>query len=49
MDQSGRRSKLLKDYAPPDYVIDEVALDFALDPNATRVSSKLNLRPTPSS
>ncbi len=47
MDQSGRRSKLLKDYAPPDYVIDEVELDFALDPNATRVSSKLKLRPNP--
>ena len=32
---------------PPDYVIDEVELDFALDPNATRVSSKLKLRPNP--
>ena len=30
MDQSGRRPKLLKDYAPPPYLVEEVDLDFAL-------------------
>ena len=47
MDQSGRRPKLLKDYAPPDYLVDEVRLDLRLDPKATRVTSKLRLRPSP--
>ena len=47
MDQSARRPKLLKDYAPPDYLIEEVELDFALDPKATRVAAKLKLRPNP--
>jgi aminopeptidase N len=30
----------LKDYRAPDYVIDEVSLDFNLHPTATRVKSK---------
>src|SRR4030067_1218641 len=47
MHQSGRKPKLLKDYAPPDYLIEEVDLDVALDPKATRVASKLRLRPNP--
>jgi aminopeptidase N len=47
MDQSVRRPKLLKDYSPPDYLVEEVNLDFALAPNATRVRSKLRLRPNP--
>ena len=47
MDQSTRRPKLLKDYAPPDYLVGTVELDFALDPEATRVRSKLRLRPNP--
>jgi aminopeptidase N len=47
MHQSGRKPKLLKDYAPPDYLIDAVELDVALDPKATRVASKLRLRPNP--
>jgi aminopeptidase N len=37
----------LKDYRPPAYLIDKVDLDFALDPTATRVRSKLSLRPNP--
>ena len=47
MDQLARQPKLLKDYAPPDYLIETVELDFALDPKATRVKSKLRLRRNP--
>src|SRR4029079_8122998 len=47
MDQSTRQPKLLKDYTPPNYLVDTVELDFALDPKATRVKSKLRLRPNP--
>ena len=47
MQQSDRRAKFLKDYAPPDYVIEEVNLDVALEPKAARVASKLRLRPNP--
>ncbi|MBK5198153.1 MAG: aminopeptidase N [Methyloceanibacter sp.] len=47
MHQSGRKPKLLKDYAAPDYFIEEVDLDVALAPKATRISSKLRLRPNP--
>src|SRR4029450_10105425 len=47
MQQSDRRAKFLKDYAPPDYLIEEVNLDVALEPKAARVASKLRLRPNP--
>jgi aminopeptidase N len=47
MPQSARQPKLLKDYAPPDFLIEEVELDFALDPKATRVAAKLRVRPNP--
>ena len=47
MQQSGRQAKLLKDYSPPDYLIEEVELDVALEPKATRVASKLRFRPNP--
>jgi aminopeptidase N len=47
MDQSGRHPKLLKDYAPTDYLVDEVDLDIALDPRAAQVKSKLRLRANP--
>src|SRR3990170_280982 len=47
MHRSGRKPKLLKDYAPPDYLIEEVELDVALDPKAARVAAKLRLRPNP--
>jgi len=47
MQQSDRRAKFLKDYSPPDYVIEEVNLDVALEPKAARVASKLRLRPNP--
>jgi aminopeptidase N len=47
MPQPARQPKLLKDYAPPDFLIEEVELDFALDPKATRVAAKLRFRPNP--
>ena len=47
MHQSGRKPKLLKDYAPPAYLVAEVDLDFALDPIETRVAAKLKVRPNP--
>ena len=37
----------LKDYRPPAYLIDSVDLDIRLAPEATRVRSKLKLRPNP--
>jgi aminopeptidase N len=35
----------LKDYRPPDWLIDTVELDVALDATATKVRAKLKLRP----
>ncbi|MCL4712237.1 MAG: aminopeptidase N [Pseudorhodoplanes sp.] len=37
----------LQDYRPPDWLIDTVSLDIALDRNATRVRAKLAVRPNP--
>jgi aminopeptidase N len=34
----------LVDYRPPAFLVDEVALDFQLDPSATRVRARLELR-----
>lgn len=39
----------LADYKPVPYLIDDVALDFRLDPQETRVHSRLSLRPNPAS
>jgi aminopeptidase N len=36
-----------KDYRPPEWLVDEVALDFALDPDATHVASRLRVRRNP--
>jgi aminopeptidase N len=47
MNDSSRQTKYLKDYAPPDYLIDEVSLDVSLGPKAARVTSRLRLRPNP--
>jgi aminopeptidase N len=38
------RTIYLADYRPPDFLIDQVALDFELDEMATRVSSTLSMR-----
>jgi len=37
----------LKDYRPPDWLVDTVLLDFALHPSRTRVRATLTLRPNP--
>ena len=34
----------LADYRPPAFLIDEVHLDFDLEPNATRVKARLQVR-----
>ena len=42
------RAVRLKDYKPFDYRIREIALDFALDPEATRVVARMQVeRATP--
>ena len=37
------RAVRLKDYRPPDYRVSEIALDFALDPEATRVKARVQV------
>ncbi|MDQ4136006.1 MAG: aminopeptidase N, partial [Pseudomonadota bacterium] len=37
----------LEDYRPSDYLIDRVELDVWLDPQATRITATLALRPNP--
>ncbi len=37
----------LKDYTPPEYLVDHVELTFHLDPHKTRVISKVQFRPNP--
>jgi aminopeptidase N len=39
------RTIRLKDYRPPDWLIETVDLDVSLDPTATRVRAKLKLKP----
>jgi aminopeptidase N len=41
------RPILLKDYRPPNYLIDHVDLDVALAPERTRVQARLQVRPNP--
>ncbi|MBI1261450.1 MAG: aminopeptidase N [Rhizobiales bacterium] len=43
------RPVLLAEYTVPDYLIDTVSLDIALDPKATRVVSDLQMRRNPAS
>ena len=38
----------LEDYSPPAYFIDRIDLEFRLDPERTRVKSRLHARPNPS-
>jgi aminopeptidase N len=47
MNDASRQTKYLKDYTPPDYLIDEVKLDVRLAPKAARVVSTLEMRPNP--
>ncbi|MGE3874036.1 MAG: aminopeptidase N [Parvibaculaceae bacterium] len=39
----------LKDYQPVPYLVDEVSLDFGLDPEATQITARLTLKPNPAS
>jgi len=39
----------LEEYAPPAYLIDRVELDFRLDPQRTRITSRMHMRPNPQS
>ena len=39
----------LKDYTPPEYLIDQVELDFDLDDQRTRVRAKMSVRRNPQS
>ena len=41
------RPILLKDYRPPNYLIDHVDLDVSLAPERTRVEARLQMRPNP--
>ena len=47
MDQPAPKTIQLKDYRPPDYLIDTVELDVNLHPTATRVRARLAVRPNP--
>ncbi len=40
-----KKETFLKDYTPPDYLVDSIALRVELDPHATRVHSLLHCRP----
>jgi aminopeptidase N len=37
----------LKDYRPPDWLVDSVSLDVSLHPSATRVRARMTVRPNP--
>ncbi|MDJ0512177.1 MAG: aminopeptidase N [Methyloceanibacter sp.] len=45
MSDESRTTKYLKDYAPPDYLIKDVALDVHLAPKGATVSSRLSIEP----
>ena len=45
MDTPTPQTVYLKDYTPPEFLIDTVALDVNLHPTATRVRSRLQIRP----
>ncbi|MDA7947716.1 MAG: aminopeptidase N [Hyphomicrobiaceae bacterium] len=47
MDKSAPQTIYLKDYTPPEFLIDTVSLDVNLHPTATRVRSRLQVRPNP--
>ena len=41
------RTIRLRDYRPPDYLVDDIHLTFRLDPSETRVRSRVSFRPNP--
>jgi aminopeptidase N len=44
--ETGQTTRL-RDYAPPDWLVQTVNLDFSLHPSATRVRATLELKPNP--
>jgi aminopeptidase N len=49
MGQEAPPTTYLKDYLPAPYIIDSLFLNFSLEPNTTRVVSRLELKPNPAS
>ena len=49
MAQEAPPTTYLKDYLPAPYIIDSLFLNFSLEPNTTRVASRLELKPNPAS
>ena len=49
MGQKAPPTTYLKDYQPAPYLIDSLFLNFSLEPNTTRVASRLALKPNPAS
>ncbi len=49
MTQASQPTYHLKDYTPPAYLVEEVALTFRLAPEATRVLSRIRFVPNPAS
>jgi aminopeptidase N len=47
MREATPKTVYLKDYRPPDYLVDAIDLFFELDPRSTRVGSRLKLRRNP--
>lgn len=47
MKESAGQTVYLKNYAPPDYLVERTSLHFRLDPRATRVSSAISFRRNP--
>jgi aminopeptidase N len=47
MREASPKTIYLKDYQPPEYLVDAVDLFFELDPHSTRVTSRLKLRHDP--
>ncbi|MCP4126005.1 MAG: aminopeptidase N [Gammaproteobacteria bacterium] len=47
MSRANPKTVYLKDYQPPEYLIDRVTLHITLDENSTRVVSKLSVRRNP--
>ena len=49
MEDAAPQTIHLSDYTPPAYLVDKVELTFRLDPERTRVLSRIAFRPNPES
>ena len=47
MTDNTTEARYLADYAPPAYLVDRCELTFRLDPDKTRVLSRIAFRPNP--